>query len=40
VVSRAELEAYLSGVDQLRDGVDRAQARLDLIAARRVTPPG
>jgi ubiquinone biosynthesis accessory factor UbiJ len=35
VVARAELESYLSGVDQLRDAVDRAQARIDLLAARR-----
>jgi len=40
VVARPELDAYLSGVDQLRDGVDRAAARLDVIAARRVAPGG
>jgi ubiquinone biosynthesis accessory factor UbiJ len=38
VVARAELESYLSGVDQLRDAVDRAQARIELLAARRGNP--
>ena len=39
VVARAELESYVSGVDQLRDAVDRAQARIELIAARRAAAP-
>jgi ubiquinone biosynthesis protein UbiJ len=35
LVSRNEGEQFLRGVDALREGVDRLQARLDLLAPRR-----
>jgi ubiquinone biosynthesis accessory factor UbiJ len=35
LVSRNEGEQFLRGVDALREGVDRLQARLDLLAQRR-----
>jgi ubiquinone biosynthesis accessory factor UbiJ len=35
VVSHAELESFHSGVDRIREDVDRAEARLALVAARR-----
>ena len=35
LVSRNEAEQFLRGVDALREGVDRLQARLDLLAQRR-----
>jgi len=35
LVSRNEGEQFLHGVDALREGVDRLQARLDLLAQRR-----
>jgi ubiquinone biosynthesis accessory factor UbiJ len=35
LVSRNEGEQFLRGVDSLREGVDRLQARLDLLAQRR-----
>jgi ubiquinone biosynthesis protein UbiJ len=35
LVSRNEGEQFLRGVDALREGVDRLQARLDLLARRR-----
>jgi len=35
LVSRNEGEQFLRGVDTLREGVDRLQARLDLLARRR-----
>ncbi len=35
LVSRDEGEQFLRGVDALREGVDRLQARLDLLAQRR-----
>jgi ubiquinone biosynthesis protein UbiJ len=38
LVSRNEGEAFLRGVDALREGVDRLSARLELYARRR-TPP-
>jgi ubiquinone biosynthesis accessory factor UbiJ len=38
LVSRNEGEQFLRGVDAVREGVDRLQARLDLLAQRR-TPP-
>jgi ubiquinone biosynthesis protein UbiJ len=38
LVSRNEGEQFLRGVDALREGVDRASARLELIARRRGTP--
>lgn len=38
LVSRAEGEQFLRGVDALRENVDRLQARLDLLARRRGTP--
>ena len=34
LVPRAELEAFHGGVDAIREGVDRAEARLQLIEAR------
>ena len=38
LVSRNEGEQFLRGVDTVRDGVDRLQARLDLLARRRGAP--
>jgi ubiquinone biosynthesis protein UbiJ len=35
LISRNEGEQFLRGVDALREGVDRLQARLDLLARRR-----
>ena len=35
LISRNEGEQFLRGVDALREGVDRLQARLDLLAQRR-----
>jgi ubiquinone biosynthesis protein UbiJ len=37
LVPRHEGEQFLRGVDALREGVDRAQARIDLLARRRST---
>jgi ubiquinone biosynthesis protein UbiJ len=34
-VSRNEGEQFLRGVDAVREGVDRLQARLELLARRR-----
>ena len=38
LVPRAEGEQFLRGVDALREGVDRLQARLELLSARRGAP--
>jgi len=38
LVSRNEGEQFLRGVDALREGVDRLQARLDLLARQRGAP--
>jgi ubiquinone biosynthesis accessory factor UbiJ len=38
LVSRNEGEQFLRGVDAVREGVDRLQARLDLLARRRGAP--
>jgi ubiquinone biosynthesis protein UbiJ len=38
LISRNEGEQFLRGVDALREGVDRLQARLDLLAQRRGAP--
>jgi ubiquinone biosynthesis accessory factor UbiJ len=38
LVPRHEGEQFLRGVDALREGVDRAQARLELLARRRSAP--
>jgi ubiquinone biosynthesis protein UbiJ len=38
LVPRAEGEQFLRGVDALREGVDRLQARIELLAARRGAP--
>ncbi len=38
LVSRAEGEQFLRGVDAVREGVDRAAARLDILARRRTAP--
>ena len=38
LVSRNEGEQFLRGVDALREGVDRLQARVDLLAQRRGAP--
>ncbi len=38
LVPRHEGEQFLRGVDQLREGVDRAAARLELLARRRGAP--
>jgi ubiquinone biosynthesis protein UbiJ len=38
LVPRNEGEQFLRGVDALREGVDRLQARLDLLARRRGAP--
>jgi ubiquinone biosynthesis accessory factor UbiJ len=38
LVPRNEGEQFLRGVDALREGVDRLQARLELLHARRGTP--
>jgi len=38
LVPRAEGEQFLRGVDAVREGVDRAAARLEILARRRGTP--
>ena len=38
LVPRHEGEQFLRGVDTLREGVDRLQARLDVVARRRRAP--
>ena len=38
LVPRNEGEQFLRGVDALREGVDRLQARLELLARRRAQP--
>jgi ubiquinone biosynthesis protein UbiJ len=38
LVPRQEGEQFLRGVDTLREGVDRLQARLDVLARRRGAP--
>ena len=38
LVPPAEADGFLRGVDQLREDVDRLQARIDALAARKVNP--